>query len=378
MLFNINFFVDGDIDMCTIAVMDNFKRFLCQTEGECLWLFWKDIERLKFTSNKHLSQKIFHHIQETYLQDTSLFVLPSAIREESVMCARKYKLSRNSVCRDSMLFEAQVFALQELKKYWTLRYSVHMNSQANGSDLVGRKFSTEFTSKENSSENPTLLPCIIFDEGDKEGQLKPRKVSHINLSNFSLPSLVRAQSLKEKPRIINEEDKKCKLLISPSTYSLFPRKSDYTKPGSSLIKELPILPYLSASLRTDALSGHPFLLYLRKHSRGSCNHLLFWQSVEILLVQDEMKRCFKLNSSPKCDQVVFFEDYPIARNLEQLIALFLKDRSPYRVDLPASVRRRDLCMLVERGLGDNMLLSAQEHSAKVRKLVATMNMYSIL
>ena len=360
--------------------MDRFRRFLCQTEGESLWLFWKDTERLKLTKDKQFVQRVFHHIQSTYLQDSAPFALPKCVREKAVLCARKELSLRGSVGRVELLFSAQSLALEELLKYWTVRYNVHQeNSQSltRDSSNISKTFSQEVNSEKAGSAHLTLLPCIVYEEGRISDHHRPEKAPHIQLRDLSLPSLVSTGAVGVK-KMAGTGGDRVEQLITPSTHHLLPEKEDYSTHSSSLLQDLPTLPYMTASLRADTLSGHPFLLYLTQQARPVAPHLLFWQSVEILLAQDEMKRWVKRNPSARWDQMVFFEEHPVARDLRQLVELFLRTRSLYRVELPVRVHRRELCALVEKGLGHNILLAAQEHSTKVVCTVTTIMMHTLL
>ena len=359
-------YVVGD-EGCSVSVMGGFRRFLCQTDGESVWLFWKDTERLKLTQDKQHIQRVFHHIQSTYLQDSAPLALPKCVRETAVMCVRKELSLRGSVGRVELLFSAQSLALEELLKYWTVRYNIHQeNSQAltKETSSISKTFSQEIISEKVGSAHLTHLPCIVYEEGRISDQHRPEKAPHIQLRDVSLPSLVSAGAVDGR-ELAGTGRNHVEQLITPSTHHLFPEKGDYTIQSSSLLQDLPILPFMTASLRADTLSGHPFLLYLTKQARSATAHLLFWQSVEILLAQDEMRRWQKRNPLTRWDQIVFFEEPPVARDLRQLVEMFLKTRSHYRVELPEGVRRRELCALVEKGLGHNLLLAAQEHSTKV-------------
>ncbi len=359
-------------DVCSVSAMDKFRKCVCQTEGESLWLFWKDIERLKIAKDKQLAVKIFHYIQLTYLQNGALVTLPKCVKEQAV-------LSLRTECRSELLFNAQELALEELIKYWSLRYNIHSKdfckniSQTFSKELGCDKTYSEqhqallplasipgHTSSESDNGRPVkeaILPCTKSNTGDNQ---LPKKVSHIKLKRLSLPTLVVTDDEKEATKI----KQKCAMpLITPSTQSFLPLSTEQS--SNLLLQDLPTLPYLCAFLRTDSLSERPFLHYLNEHARPACSHLLFWQSVEVLLAQDEMKRWCTRNPSQRCDQLVFFEEYPVARDLCQLVEMFLGGHAPYRVELPQNVLRRELCALVERGLGHNLLLTVQEHSAKV-------------
>ncbi len=341
------------MDVCSVSAMDKFRKCVCQTEGESLWLFWKDIERLKIAKDKQLAVKIFHYIQLTYLQNGALVnSLPKCVKEQAVSSVR-------TECRSDLLFSAQALALEELIKYWTLRYNIQFKD---ASKNISQTFSKELgCDKAYPEQHQTILP---YTTGKMGGNKLSKKVSHIKLSRLSLPTLVTTDDEKEATKI---QPKCVEPLLTPSTQSFLPLTTDYAagKRSNIVVQDLPTLPYLCAFLRTDSLSERPFLHYLNKHARPACSHLLFWQSVEVLLVQDEMKRWCTKNPSKRCDQLVFFEEYPVARNLSQLVEMFLGVHAPYRVELPQSVSRRELCTLVKRGLGHNLLLIVQEHSAKV-------------
>ena len=344
------------MDVCNIAMMDDFRRFLYQTEGVCLWLFWKDIERLKLSKNKKLSANIIHHIQLTYLREGSLLTLPKSVKERAVIVY--HPNAERALNRMELLNKAQELALSELVHYWSLRYNIHSNDTTIS---IFQTFSQELGCESASSDHQTVLPSVIFDRGNIRDDKRPKKVSHIHLSKLSLPSLVPPEEKEE----IKIDKMTPEPLISPSTHSLFLSRSDYSRQCYSLLQELPLIPYLYTFLRADSLSGRPFLHYLTKHAPNAVSYLLFWQSVEILMAQDEIKRLCSTSDEQLWDQLVFFEEYPVARDLRSLVGLFLSGRAPQRVDLPPRVKRKELCALVTMGLGHSTLLIVQEHSATV-------------
>ena len=368
-------------DLCSVLTMDCFRRFLHQAGGETTWLFWKDVERLKLSSDEKVTQKILHHIRINYLLDGAPFSLSQQIKEKAVLCVGN---EPSSVCRLSLFLKAQDLAFEELKCYWCRRYSFHCDKKdAYCSDIDITQDIIKTLSSEGDTERKIgshiRLPRIIYDQGKIGAEERPERVPHIHLSSCSLPSLSStSQWMKCDSSEFSEGSTKDPLrskfqaLITPSTQSLFPKQANFIIQSTSQRKDYHYRPLLSAFLRTDFLAGYPFLRFVTNQNTHLANHLLFWQSVEVLLTHDEMKRwSFRKNCSSEiqlnCREgaLLFFEVYPIARSLDQLLRLFVKVKSPYRVDLPQAVRRRELCVLLAKGLGQNLLMVAQDHSAQV-------------
>lgn len=372
-------------------MMDSFRQFLCHVGGESTWLFWKDVERLNLSSDKKVTQKILHHIRMNYLQDGASFPLAQQIKEKVVLSVcvgnQQSLMNTSSPCQLSIFLSTQELAFEELKCYWCKRYCFHCDYKDElgtyYSDIDTRQEMIKTLSSEEGSErmisSSVRLPRIIYDEGQHGADERPERVPHIRLSSCSLPTLKSTSQRKSlSSSVFSRESSKdtqknnFHALITPSTQSLFPKEANVITQSSSQIKDYQFLPFLSACLRTDFLAGYPFLRHVTNQSAHVVNHLLFWQSVEILLTYDEMKRwrCRKNHSSGRQMKsregiLMFFEVYPIAKSLDQLLSLFVKGRSPYRVGLPQAMSRKELCVLLGKGLGQNQLLVAQDHSAQV-------------
>lgn len=173
-------------------------------------------------------------------------------------------------------------------------------------------------------------------------------------------------------------------LVSASTYSLF---SQSTSSSPQLQQDLMVdydltfahlEPYIRASLRSDFTAGYPFLSFLRKIKADyrAANYLLFWQSIEIILTQDEMKRWYTTCSrglpgkiplrdpSKPCPYLSHFEQCLVAKDLQELCQLFLDPKGIHWVELPENVEE-ELRTLLPRGLGQGLLLATQEYVVKV-------------
>ena len=222
------------------------------------------------------------------------------------------------------------------------------------------------------------------EEGEKEGEIGTKRALHIKTSTTSkMPPLSGSMFTRDGTDIVSKlTSAEPNPLISSSMYSLFSASSS----SSSLLRlnlreerednDAPYLdPFVCATLRADFTSGNPFLRYLKAtgHHSQAVNCVLFWQSVENILTQDEMRRwytgwCVRHLEGSQEDRpspyLSFFEPYVVARNPQELCLFFLQPKSPHKVRLPKDVEQ-DLAQLLPRGLGQGLLLAAQEHAVQV-------------
>ena len=125
--------------------------------------------------------------------------------------------------------------------------------------------------------------------------------------------------------------------------------------------------YLQASLRTNHFAGNPLNHYIEssqhQHTNATAN-LFFWSTVENLLTKDEMRRWqnseLAVRKKINVNYTSLFSCYPLADNIQSLMDLHLKKRSPFLVNLPPDMLE-ELRSLLPKGLGENILLLAQQH-----------------
>ena len=122
---------------------------------------------------------------------------------------------------------------------------------------------------------------------------------------------------------------------------------------------------LCTSIRADFVAGNPFLRYLSTCSRLSQDHVLFWWSVELILMQDEMKRYYRSRvSTEDCPYLTSFETQPVAQTLTELQRLFIEEGARHPVSLPQPLLH-SLGTCLRKGMGWSLLLYAQEHVIEV-------------
>ena len=364
--------------------MHQFRRFLFHSEGESACLFWLDVERLKHTRDPWIAEKLVLRIQELYLRDGSHFSLSDELKEKVLLLyCREGNLLPSK--RAGNLAGAQSIVLHSLKSYWCKRYVLHLNTPSACSKL-SPTVSTIAQSEEICRKHATTLhlPRIITDEGNSGADAQVKQISHIKLNSCTLPvissgtSLSGGASSKRFHQSFESGNKKGppSLLITPSTQALFPQCTASTYQHSS--QRLHHLhSFLYASLRADFIAGNPLLRHfvsLQSEGRRALNHLLFWQSVENILTQDEMKRWYKRNKCAEstCPYLSYFEIYPVALNLQELLNLFIREMAHHKINLPEQVRK-GLSILLPRGLGQSLLLSAQDYVAEVLEIILNAN-----
>lgn len=409
--------------LSSVISMYDFKKLLFQTDGESAFLFWLDVERLKLANQSKLwIRKLVIKIFSTYIVNGSPFQLGTPSRDDlmKLHCDHSgqqgilWNLKQN--IRELILCQKEV--LECLRTYWSRRYiskveadggiialTEHPDEMPEDSPQLKKEImpemghialikQEEFPLPHKDQEH---MPMIIVARGD--GTVAKR-ASHIKFHHdTSLPHLPdEAQKFTKLAHAVsNESFSKMALsmhnvpsgLISNSTYDLFSVatttpsssqqhiKEDYEEPRKSFNLD----PFLCASLRVDFTAGNHFLCYLKKIEPNpqAVNYMLFWQSIEIILTQDEMRRWFSLwsrchltrkavsgsENTTDCPYLSHFEPYSIARDLKELCHLFLCPKSLHRVQLPKVIEEK-LEQCVRRGLGQGFLLAAQKYAAKVR------------
>ena len=123
---------------------------------------------------------------------------------------------------------------------------------------------------------------------------------------------------------------------------------------------------LCATIRADFVAGNPLLRYLSAcSSRESQDHLLFWWSVELVLMQDEMERYYQARvPAADCPYLTSFETQPVAQTMSELLVLFVEEGARHPVSLPQPLLN-GLGTCLRKGMGRSLLLYAQEHVIEV-------------
>ena len=361
--------------------MYELRRFLFQTEGEAACLFWLDVERLKHTQDPLIAEKLISRIQQLYLRDGSHFSLSDELKE-TVLFLYSSEYQQFPSKRVNNLLGAQNIILHNLKSYWCKRYALHLNKCSTRSRSEVRHTISNIAQSTGICRRHTdslHLPQIVTDSGNSSADTQPKQLSHSNLNNCTLPVINSSGLLQNTTKtasfVSSYESRKMKgpsLLITPSTQALFQQSVTSTSQPlqcSSRSRPPHLQPYLCGSLRSDFIASNPLLRHfasLRSEGLKALHHLLFWQSVESILTQEEMKRWYRNHNCTEntCPYLTYFEVYPIAANLQELLRLFIRERAPHKVDLPREVRQQ-LCLLLPKGLGHSLLISAQDHAAGV-------------
>ena len=358
--------------------MYEFRHFLFQTEGEAACLFWLDVERLKHTQDLLIAEKLISRIHQLYLRAGNHFSLSDELKETVFLYSSENQLFPSK--RVSNLLGAQNIVLHNLKSYWCKRYILHLNKCSTRSRSEVRHTISNIAQSAGICRKHTdslHLPQIVTESGNSGADTQAKQLSHGNLNECTLPGInssgLLGTATKTARFVSSYESRKMKgpsLLITPSTQALFQQSVTSTSQPLKNISRPPHLqPYLCGSLRSDFIASNPLLRHfasLRSEGLKALYHLLFWQSVESILTQEEMKRWYRKHKCTEntCPYLTYFELYPVAANLQELLRLFIRERAPHKVDLPREVRQQ-LCLLLPKGLGHSLLISAQDHAAEV-------------
>lgn len=380
-------------------------------------MFWVDVERLKQTQDKWFLRQQVTRILELYLHDGAKFALHEHVRAKLLLLSEDIgdeKCKRVSEKLIKTLCKGQELISVRLTKYWCPKYKLHLeglsqNSHPQESDHyllqhgidqnhccsppkydVGARILSigELDKQKRRHRSQFYLPRIINDKGRDGIDARPKRLTHIKTSCHELPQfsghskadyLLKGVSTGSGDDIhtLDSKARALELLLSPSTLTLFGHstKSEVKNcnNATSLLPEMAhFSPYLTASLRADFAAGNPFLRHLKNvmYNSKAVNYLLFWQSVECILTQDEARRWYRhfqpqSSGDQNCPYLSFIEAYPVASDLNELLHLFVKDGAPHKIDLSADIRREELCILLSKGLGQSLILSAQEQATEV-------------
>ena len=360
--------------LSTVSGMHQFRKFLFSTEGESSCQFWLDVERLKHLGDHSVTSKLLLRIQLLYLTDGAPFSLNDELKE---MVLHVYHPSRDSpaIKRVDTLIKMQSIVLRDLQSYWCKKYVLHLQEDQQPTPLA-KTMSSIFQDDRNLAKYRDCLshlPRIITDEGNANADKEARSVSQVTLNTYKLPHINKSGSVLtssgKTDKLLEKRQKgdPVGLMITASTKDLFPRSirepPQTTQPGDCRFH-----PFLSATIRSDSMAGNPFLRYLVQRGTGEVlGYLLFWQSVENILTEDEMRRWYRRHMrKDTCPYFNSFEVYPIATNLKELLHLFVREKASYQIDLPSHVRN-ELVLLLPKGLGQHLLVSAQEYTAQVKQ-----------
>ena len=413
-----------------VSAMHHFRRFLFHTDGEFGCMFWVDVERLKQTTNKWILRRHVNRILELYLHDNAQFALSEDIRanllllsEESKTTHEKHHKQKTSKKLIEALLLGQELVVKRLKDYWCPKYKLHLEEESRPqaesdhhllrSDVDSSQWYkmgarilsiSELDKRKRRYKSQVYLPRIISDRGKDGIDVRPKRISHVKTSSCKLPqlnvgpgkskvnySVVEGMSVgygRDDICNLDENMRALQLLLTPSTLTMFPKSAEppakHCRDDASQTAQIArFTPYLTASLRADFISGNPFLRHLKMvmFNSKAVDYLLFWQSVECILTQDEAKRWYhhfnRTSSDQVCPYLSFSEPYPVASDLKELLHLFVKDGAPHKIDLATEVRK-ELCVLLPKGLGQSTILFAQEKATQVRNHLKLFDAQSLI
>ena len=372
-------------------------------------MFWIDVERMKPTNDQRLLRKQVTRIQELHLHDGAKFALHEDTRTQLLLMSEEgisKKHNKSSQKLFDMLARGQELVVARLKEYWCPRYKLHLEEVSQGHhppesnhhlmscDLgqpspryqLGASILSisELDKRKRKHKSHVYLPRIINDKGKDGIDVRPKRLSHVKTTSaHKLPQFTGQgksdhilQGSRDEVHSIDSKMRALQLLLSPSTLTLFPKstesEAEHCGDAQSLVLQTARLsPYLTASLRADFVSGNPFLRHLKNvsYNTKAVNFLLFWQSVECILTKDEARRWYRRFEPQSlcdvdCPYLTFSEAYPVASDLKELLHLFVKEGAPHKINMAAEVRR-ELCVLLPKGLGQSLILSAQEEATEV-------------
>ena len=405
--------------------MHHFRRFLFHSDGEFGCMFWLDVERTKQLFDQRLLRRQITRITELHLHDGAKFALHDDTRTKLLFLSKQNvskRLNKSSRKMIDTLIRGQELVIKRLKEYWCPRYKLHLEEvdqikqlpQESNHQLLSRSSVqslpryqigasilsiSEQDKEKRKYKSLVYLPRIINDKGKDGIDVRPKNLSRIKLNSSKLSPFIaqsKAGHVLQRVSVGSRDDvhgldskmRALQLLLTPSTLTLFPQSNESTLKHctydyvSSLSSETGHLsPYITASLRADFFSGNPFLRYLKNitYNSKAVDRLLFWQSVECILTQDEARRWYQRFepqslSDQNCPYLSYSEVYPVASDLKELLHLFVKDGAPHKIDMAKEVRK-ELCMLLPKGLGQSLILAAQEEVMIVSNKITSYNIY---
>lgn len=370
--------------------MNQFRQFLSGTEGESACLFWLDVQQLGHVLHCNTAQccdagyvdRLIGHIQREYINDVAPFRLRHDVRRKLTSQFCHLTTPRPDMNQHSGLSSthfryiqairaAQAEVTTSLKKYWCNKYiGAVKNSQSALNNITPSTVDcSDPTSRVKKMSVSIGLPNIITDEGSKYYGPSAQQ-SRVKLPSIAMENKCSLRSLRTK-RMLNVMP-----LFSPSTNDLFPHSNVPFK--SCLEREIFHLdPFLSGSLRADVLAGNPFLSHLSNcQDNKAMNYLLFWQSAELMFMQDEMRRWYRSRrgdhkwrrmqrGDKECPYISYNNKFHLhAKTPVELVELYLMIGSPHMIEQPDDTRK-ELCLLLPKGLGQSLLMSVQEFAAQV-------------
>ena len=382
-----------------VEQMNRFRQFLLGTDGEAACLFWLEVQQLLHLLRSGQIRdrdmaRFIERIRSNFINDDAPFRLNREIRMKlsTEFCslnlhkvnqrppsttASLYGLSTTHSRYLQAIVETQAQVISLLKGYWYNKYvcTEKIKSDTQPSEMIPP---SDKECRKGTFTMRRCLPDIVTDEGKStHSQNVATEQLHVKLPDIDVESSG-CCSIKRAERVKQSLAKSSQVmpLFSSSTADLLPRNDMPLKiiPKATESEYLRLDPFLSAGLRADFLAGHPFLSYLSNSQlhKKTVPVLLFWQSAEVMFMEDEMKR-FNHSGRNRRRQMereypyISYTDeiYPTAKNPAELVQLYLTKGSPHMIELPIHTCE-ELTLLLPKGLGQSLLISVQELAAQVR------------
>ena len=354
----------------TTSGLQSFLQFLSGTQGEAAYLYWMRVEKLKHVSDRISQRELVRQVNRLHLCATSPFKLSDDLLDEILFDVPGAPSMNQEI---NIFIKAQGHALDALCDYWCREYKADTQNDELKSDYDDTASTVDDETRPNSRLD-NMSPEIT-DRGEEGYERRadnlPPLMSICLASGNPYPTAVSGSLMP---------------LISKSTQKFFQTSSDPAIPvndndsnsqitstmDNDMDKKVHLhqqFAYLQASLRTNHLAGGPLNHYIefgRYQATTATSSLFFWTSVENILTKDEMRRWQnrQVTIGKNVKYTSLFSSNPMADNVQSLLELHLQQKSPFLVRLPPSMLD-DLRDLLPKGLGEDILLSAQDHVIKL-------------
>lgn len=326
-------------------------KFLSGSAGESACLFWMIVEKLKAESREEHQYFTIERIHQLHLCATAPFQLPSEMLEDILKHIHGSLTLTEEIAN---LVQVQGKIMANIENYWCKKF---VNDC---SHLLLGESASDYGEIDHAPISP--LPSFITDRGE-EGFMKRANV----LPSLCPKPLLTDEKIAPSPPITQ-------LLISPSTERMLSSSVDFhltVDPQQNRSERNRFMPFLQGTLRSNYSSGAPLNHFINsdfyyKNAALATSNVQFWVSVENLLTKDELRRWHNRRCQRnECSAyAALFHGFPLSNTIESLLDDYLSEVAQFPVQLPAKLREQ-LLILLPKGLGQGLLLDAQEHVCKV-------------
>lgn len=365
---------------CSAKEFQKFILFLRSSPGEAYCLLWLQLERLKFMDTSAQQKQLVAQIKDLFLINGAPFQLELTLRKDILFASCEASNLKEEV---GNLLKWQDNLLSLLKTYWYEQYLVIQSAMTAAEKKNEADVDGDSSSETEDDMNELLQVGTVVDHGDEIVEIS---VSGQELERKLLSDETGSGKTRDKTSAKDNKREKIEPVISKSTQKLFPASvQGGVKTNTDQKQEgLKLLPFIQASIRSNFSAGNPMMHFfsrMREEERIKArNLLLFWESTELILTRDEMKRWYNGISRMStddlpCPYLNLFSSYPLAEDLESLLELYIDDNSDFFVDLPSEMQRQ-LHILLPKGLGHSLLLEVQDYTCKVGHAICTIIQYT--